>query len=216
MVAEVKGRHVRLTAAMLSACALLVGCAADFGLPVYAAEQAAAPAPGPDSRPDGAVYFRTRPGLSTSSPLKVRPRRVIFGATGHQYLTGLVWRHWGGPVAKARGTAHIAICVPSCAEGKYRTVAAALTLSRIAVVRGKRQYACYSLTFPNTRRSKPTRQCLPGAKNAQPRSGHDDRDAPSGGPALVGGPHGIPVLRYPGKAAFTARLPVAGAGPLGV
>jgi hypothetical protein len=61
----------------------------------------------------------------------MRPQSIlIYCGDGNGYLGGLQWSTWGASSATATGVAHLNDCTPNCADGHFKSYAAAATLSR--------------------------------------------------------------------------------------
>lgn len=87
-----------------------------------------------------------------------RPRRIIIacGDAG-LYVYKLRWRSWGGASASGRGELRARRCVPSCAEGSWRTFRVNVRLMKIRRIRcgGRwvRAYRHMVVRFPRMRPS---------------------------------------------------------------
>lgn len=94
------------------AAVLVAGCAGPAGLRV----EGAALQP---SKVTGPVYVADAMGRPLQRPTSV-------GLTEFVTVTGLSWRDWGGPTARATGKLGGEWCLPGCADKPYE---ATLTLS---------------------------------------------------------------------------------------
>jgi hypothetical protein len=61
--------------------------------------------------------------------MEVKPKEITTSGDGSGYVTNLVWSDWGAPHATATGTMRLNDCTPSCAEGKYTSYPATVTLA---------------------------------------------------------------------------------------
>jgi len=69
----------------------------------------------------------TQPGAAQY--MEVKPKEITTSGDGSGYVTNLVWSDWGAPHATATGTMRLNDCTPSCAEGKYTSYPATVTLA---------------------------------------------------------------------------------------
>jgi hypothetical protein len=60
--------------------------------------------------------------------MEVRPKEITTSGDGSGYVEDLVWSGWGTSRATATGTEKLNNCEPSCAEGKYTSYPATVTL----------------------------------------------------------------------------------------
>jgi hypothetical protein len=69
----------------------------------------------------------TQPGAAQY--MEVKPKEITTSGDGSGYVTNLVWSDWGAPHATATGTMRLNDCTPNCAEGKYTSYPATVTLA---------------------------------------------------------------------------------------
>jgi len=61
--------------------------------------------------------------------MEVRPKEIEVSGDGSGTVTNLVWSDWGAPHATATGTIRLNDCTPNCAEGKFSSYPATVTLA---------------------------------------------------------------------------------------
>jgi serine/threonine protein kinase len=69
----------------------------------------------------------TQPGAAQY--MEVKPKEIATSGDGSGSVTNLVWSDWGAPHATATGTMRLNDCTPNCAEGKYTSYPATVTLA---------------------------------------------------------------------------------------
>jgi hypothetical protein len=69
----------------------------------------------------------TQPGASQY--MEVKPKEITTSGDGSGFVTNLVWSNWGAPHATATGVMKLNDCTPNCAEGKYTSYPATVTLA---------------------------------------------------------------------------------------
>ena len=61
--------------------------------------------------------------------MEVRPQEIEVSGDGTGAVTNLVWSDWGAPHATATGTIRLNNCEPTCAQGKFTSYPATVTLA---------------------------------------------------------------------------------------
>ncbi len=61
--------------------------------------------------------------------MEVRPKEIEISGDGSGAATDLVWSNWGSPQATATGLVRLNDCNPSCAQGKFTSYPATVTLA---------------------------------------------------------------------------------------
>jgi hypothetical protein len=105
--------------------------------PPASAAATSAPATTPAASPTNsliAVTVCTDPADGCTLPgaaqyMEVKPKEITTSGDGSGYVTNLVWSGWGAPHATATGTMRLNDCTPTCAEGKYTSYPATVTLA---------------------------------------------------------------------------------------
>jgi hypothetical protein len=69
----------------------------------------------------------TQPGAAQY--MEIRPKEITTSGDGSGYVTNLVWSGWGSPHATATGVMKLNNCEPNCAQGKYASYPATVTLA---------------------------------------------------------------------------------------
>ena len=69
----------------------------------------------------------TQPGAAQY--MEIRPKEITTSGDGSGYVTSLVWTDWGSPHATATGVMKLNNCEPNCAQGKYTSYPATVTLA---------------------------------------------------------------------------------------
>jgi hypothetical protein len=107
------------------------------------------------------MTVRRPPGVPTFLG-HVRPSSFTTSADGGEFYHGLVWTHWGEPVARATGLLDQRTCEPSCAAGYTTTSRVTVYAARLhGVRRGAARYAYY-ITYPKTGQRWAGSLCSPG------------------------------------------------------
>jgi hypothetical protein len=105
------------------------------------------------------VYFFRLDG-DAQEP-QVRPSQIVFAADGNWDVTGLHWRDWGGPVARANGTETWTNCIPDCGNGERFRAPVHVTLWQRGRRDGLEMYLCYHF-YSTVEPEAPVRQECPG------------------------------------------------------
>jgi hypothetical protein len=66
---------------------------------------------------------------SAAQYMEVRPKEIEVSGDGTGAVTNLVWSDWGAPHASATGTIRLNNCEPNCAQGKFTSYPATVTLA---------------------------------------------------------------------------------------
>jgi hypothetical protein len=61
--------------------------------------------------------------------MEVRPKEIYVSGDGTGVVTSLVWSNWGESHANATGVIQLDNCEPNCAQGKYTSYPATVTLA---------------------------------------------------------------------------------------
>jgi hypothetical protein len=61
--------------------------------------------------------------------MEVQPKEIEVSGDGTGAVTNLVWSDWGAPHATATGTIRLNNCEPNCAQGKFTSYPATVTLA---------------------------------------------------------------------------------------
>jgi len=97
--------------------------------------------------PPGATAWINDCGPLVSAP----PELTLACPDANYLLTHLRWRHWGGSVASATGTARANDCTPFCAAGHFHSYPVTVTVDRLTRCNSAHYYARLTIVFAHAR-----------------------------------------------------------------
>jgi hypothetical protein len=94
--------------------------------------------------------------------MQTKPTTVLLSGDGSGLIKSLRWSGWGSAVAIASGTYEVDNCKPDCAQGKYRSSPATITLTALTPYPGgKRAYAEMVVSAPGVTGTTRYRHLVP-------------------------------------------------------
>jgi serine/threonine-protein kinase len=94
--------------------------------------------------------------------MQTKPTTVLLSGDGSGLIKSLRWSGWGSAVAIASGTYEVDTCQPDCAQGKYRSSPATITLTALTPYPGgKRAYAEMVVSAPGVTGTTRFRHLVP-------------------------------------------------------
>jgi hypothetical protein len=94
--------------------------------------------------------------------MQTKPTTVLLSGDGSGLIKSLRWSGWGTAVATASGTYEADSCKPDCAQGKYRSSPATITLTALTPYPGgKRAYAEMVVSAPGVTGTTQYRHLVP-------------------------------------------------------